>query len=98
MVGAAAGAEASLGAGGPGVAWWGSMPSRGCGWEDAGVAASDMRAAISHAPLTAIFLTVEMTHSYACLPFVGLATAIAYFTAKTMLPHSIMTAKFHRKH
>ena len=54
--------------------------------------------AISHAPLTAIFLTVEMTHSYACLPFVGLATAIAYFTAKTMLPHSIMTAKFHRKH
>lgn len=48
-------------------------------------------AAVLHAPLTAIFLVVEMTNGYGLIVPLMLTTAIAYVTNRTFNSHSIFT-------
>lgn len=48
-------------------------------------------AAVLHAPLTAIFLVVEMTNGYGLIVPLMLTTSIAYVTNRTFNSHSIFT-------
>lgn len=55
------------------------------------VGMSTILAAVLHAPLTAIFLVVEMTNGYGLIVPLMLTTAIAYVTNRTFNSHSIFT-------
>lgn len=55
------------------------------------VGMSTILAAVLHAPLTAIFLVVEMTNGYSLIVPLMLTTAIAYVTNRTFNSHSIFT-------
>ena len=55
------------------------------------VGMSTILAAVLHAPLTAIFLVVEMTNGYELIVPLMLTTAIAYVTNRTFNSHSIFT-------
>jgi CIC family chloride channel protein len=55
------------------------------------VGMSALLAAVLHAPLTAIFLVVEMTHGYDLIVPLMLTTSIAYITNKSFNKHSIFT-------
>ena len=54
---------------------------------------SALLAAVLHAPLTAIFLVVEMTNGYGLIVPLMLVTAIAYVTNRTFNSHSIFTKR-----
>lgn len=49
--------------------------------------------AVLHAPLTAIFLIMEMTNGYELIVPLMLTTTIAFVTIKTFDPHSIFTKR-----
>jgi CIC family chloride channel protein len=55
------------------------------------VGMSTILAAVLHAPLTAIFLVVEMTNGYGLIVPLMLTTAISYVTNRTFNSHSIFT-------
>ncbi|NPD44788.1 MULTISPECIES: chloride channel protein [unclassified Lentimicrobium] len=55
------------------------------------VGMSTILAAVLHAPLTAIFLVVEMTNGYGLIVPLMLTTSIAYVTNRTFNSHSIFT-------
>lgn len=57
------------------------------------VGMSTILAAVLHAPLTAIFLVVEMTHGYELIVPLMLTTSIAYVTNRTFNSHSIFTKR-----
>ncbi|NOR87365.1 MAG: CBS domain-containing protein, partial [Bacteroidales bacterium] len=57
------------------------------------VGMSALLAAVLHAPLTAIFLVVEMTNGYGLIVPLMLTTAIAYVTNRTFNSHSIFTKR-----
>jgi len=57
------------------------------------VGMSTLLAAVLHAPLTAIFLVVEMTNGYSLIVPLMLTTSIAYVTNKTFNSHSIFTKR-----
>ena len=57
------------------------------------VGMSTLLAAVLHAPLTAIFLVVEMTNGYGLIVPLMLTTAIAYVTNRTFNTHSIFTKR-----
>jgi len=54
---------------------------------------SSLLAAVLHAPLTAIFLVVEMTNGYGLIVPLMLTTAIAYVTNKSFNTHSIFAKR-----
>jgi CIC family chloride channel protein len=57
------------------------------------VGMSTILAAVLHAPLTAIFLVVEMTNGYGLIVPLMLTTAISYVTNRTFNHHSIFTKR-----
>lgn len=57
------------------------------------VGMSTILAAVLHAPLTAIFLVVEMTNGYGLIVPLMLTTAISYVTNRTFNSHSIFTKR-----
>ncbi len=57
------------------------------------VGMSTLLAAVLHAPLTAIFLVVEMTNGYGLIVPLMLTAAIAYVTNRSFHPHSIFTKR-----
>jgi len=57
------------------------------------VGMSTLLAAVLHAPLTAIFLVVEMTNGYGLIVPLMLTAAIAYVTNRTFNTHSIFTKR-----
>jgi CIC family chloride channel protein len=57
------------------------------------VGMSTILAAVLHAPLTAIFLVVEMTNGYGLIVPLMLTTAISYVTNRTFNTHSIFTKR-----
>ncbi len=57
------------------------------------VGMSSILAAVLHAPLTAIFLVVEMTNGYGLIVPLMLTTAISYVTNRTFNSHSIFTKR-----
>ncbi|MCK5774648.1 MAG: chloride channel protein [Bacteroidales bacterium] len=54
---------------------------------------SSLLAAVLHAPLTAIFLVVEMTNGYGLIVPLMLTTSIAYVTNKSFNSHSIFAKR-----
>jgi chloride channel protein, CIC family len=52
-----------------------------------------MMAAVMHAPLTAIFLTAEMTSGYDLFIPLIISSTIAYVTIMGFEPHSIYTKR-----
>jgi len=57
------------------------------------VGMSTILAAVLHAPLTSIFLVVEMTNGYGLIVPLMLTTAISYVTNRTFNSHSIFTKR-----
>ncbi|OYT15958.1 MAG: chloride channel protein [Bacteroidetes bacterium 4572_77] len=57
------------------------------------VGMSTLLAAVLHAPLTAIFLVVEMTHGYGLIVPLMLTTAIGYVTNRSYNAHSIFAKR-----
>lgn len=57
------------------------------------VGMSTLLAAVLHAPLTAIFLVVEMTNGYSLIVPLMLTTSIAYVTNRSFNSHSIFTKR-----